>query len=256
MPAIIVHLKCLTNLHVGNGDVNYNIIDNEVERDPVTGYPVINASGVKGALREYFTRNHLHGTDAYFGTDGRNSPDKSTSPGRLKILSAEMLAVPARTSEGNQPFYLISTPCAVNRYCDLKRELLSGADTGTVQEVREAMSVEGVAPAKQTAVSLPDGQETVLYLLEESDFKKISLPVLARNCLNNGISTNLWYEEVVPHESLFYFPVLVDDTPEDRELLSSFRDELDGKVVQFGGNASIGYGLCKITVLSEKEAAQ
>lgn len=256
MPAIIVQLKCLTNLHVGNGDVNYNIIDNEVERDPVTGYPVINASGVKGALREYFTRNCLDGTDTYFGSDGRNSTDKSTSPGKLKVLSAEMLAVPARASEGNQPFYLISTPCAVNRYRDLKRELLGVTDAGTVQEIRESVKVEGIVPAKQTMVSLPNGQEPVLYLLEDSDFKSISLPVLARNCLNNGISTNLWYEEVVPHESLFYFPVLADDTAEGREYLSAFRDELNGKVVQFGGNASIGYGLCKITVLDGKEAAQ
>jgi len=46
---------CLTNLHVGSGDINYNIVDNEVERDPVTGLPMIHASGVKGALREYFT---------------------------------------------------------------------------------------------------------------------------------------------------------------------------------------------------------
>ena len=54
MAAIIVNLECMTNMHVGNGDVNYNIIDNEVEKDPVTGYPTINASGVKGALREFF----------------------------------------------------------------------------------------------------------------------------------------------------------------------------------------------------------
>ena len=54
MAAIIVNLECMTNMHVGNGDVNYYIIDYEVEKDPVTGYPTINASGVKGAFREYF----------------------------------------------------------------------------------------------------------------------------------------------------------------------------------------------------------
>ena len=57
MGAIVVNLECVTNMHVGNGDVNFNIIDNEVERDVVTGYPTINASGVKGALREYFKKN-------------------------------------------------------------------------------------------------------------------------------------------------------------------------------------------------------
>lgn len=57
MASYLVTLKCLTNMHVGNGDVNYNIVDNEVEVDPVTGYPTINASGVKGALRNYFKDN-------------------------------------------------------------------------------------------------------------------------------------------------------------------------------------------------------
>ena len=41
-----------------------------------------------------------------------------------------------------------------------------------------------------------------LYILPEETFKKIELPVLARNKLDNGISKNLWYEQVVPHESL------------------------------------------------------
>ena len=56
MAAILVWLECITNMHVGNGDVNYNIIDNEVERDPVNHYPTIHSSGVKGALREYFEK--------------------------------------------------------------------------------------------------------------------------------------------------------------------------------------------------------
>ena len=30
MAAIIVNLECMTNMHVGNGDVNYNIIDKRI----------------------------------------------------------------------------------------------------------------------------------------------------------------------------------------------------------------------------------
>lgn len=41
MAAIIVNLECMTNMHVGNGDVNYNIIDNEVEKDPVDRKSVV-----------------------------------------------------------------------------------------------------------------------------------------------------------------------------------------------------------------------
>ena len=41
MKSIVYILETITNLHVGNGDINYNIIDNEVEKD-LNGYPIIN----------------------------------------------------------------------------------------------------------------------------------------------------------------------------------------------------------------------
>ncbi|MBQ6207966.1 MAG: hypothetical protein IJK52_12900 [Oscillospiraceae bacterium] len=242
MNAIILRLECLTNLHVGNGDVNYNIIDNEVERDPLTRYPVIHASGVKGALREYFERNGLPDINALFGKEAGADGDKNTSPGKLKILSAEMLAIPVRASAGDKPYYLVSTETAVKRYCRLKEEFLGVETLFTPQSV-SGVKVDGLTPESKVTV---DGQ--ALYLLSDADFAKIALPVLARNCLDDGgISQNLWYEEVVPHESLFFFPVLSDKL--DYEFLTRFRDAVKGNIVQFGGNASIGYGLCKVTVL-------
>ena len=36
MKTVFYKIDCLTNLHVGSGEVNYNIIDNEVEKDAVT----------------------------------------------------------------------------------------------------------------------------------------------------------------------------------------------------------------------------
>lgn len=248
MNAIILKLECLTNLHVGNGDVNYNIIDNEVERDPVTHYPVIHASGVKGALREYFERNGYEDAliDALFGKKAGTNNDKNTSPGKLKILSAEMLAIPLRASAGDEPYYLASTETAVKRYYRMKSEFLAVRTLFSPQESR-GVQVEALTPKSKVTV---DGQ--TLYLLTDADFGKISLPVLARNCLDDGgISKNLWYEEVVPHESLFFFPVLADRS--DGDFLRQFQTAVDGKVVQFGGNASIGYGLCKAMVLEGVE---
>ena len=58
-----------------------------------------------------------------------------------------------------------------------------------------------------------------------------------------GISENLWYEEVVPHHSIFTFYVLADS----EERLSCFSNYILNRVVQFGGGATIGYGFCKIT---------
>lgn len=42
MKAIVYKITCLTNLHVGNGESNFDIIDNAVEKDPVTSLPTIN----------------------------------------------------------------------------------------------------------------------------------------------------------------------------------------------------------------------
>ncbi len=239
MAQIIVRLKCVTSLHVGNGDVNYNIIDNEVERDPITGYPTINASGVKGALREYFKAKAPSLVADIFGADTAGS----TTQGKLRFLSAEMIAVAARASKGDNAYYLISSDTAMKRFLQLQEEFLGDKCSATICAPGEA-EIEGVKPAKMRKMPFDD-----IYILSENDFRNISLPVLARNCLDNGQSTNLWYEEIVPRESVFFFPVLSDDP----SLLAEFSGVIDGKIIQFGGNASIGYGLCKVAVMEEKK---
>ena len=240
MAQIIVRLKCITNLHVGNGDVNYSIVDNEVERDAVTNYPVINSSGVKGALREYFKVAAPDLIAPVFGSDEK----KNTTQGKLKFLTAEMIAVAARASKGESAYCLVSTETAVSRFSQMKEEFLSDSPAYEKSPVK-GVEIEGFSPVCMLKAPFGD-----IYLVSEDDFRTISLPVMARNCLEDGRSTNLWYEEVVPHESLFFFPVLAND--QDKDYLKAFAEKINGKVVQFGGNATIGYGLCKVCVMEEK----
>ncbi|MBR5597141.1 MAG: hypothetical protein IKW30_07020 [Lachnospiraceae bacterium] len=234
MAAIIVNLECITNMHVGNGDVNYNIIDNEVERDVVTGYPTINSSGVKGALREYFVKNKVEKADIdkIFGNE---------NGGELKFLNADMVAIPVRASAGSEAFYYVSVEKALETQKNNCRFFLKVEEKFEEVKITENREAEGIPLSK--AVSFM-GKE--INLLSDEEFRKISLPVLARNKLNDGKSVNLWYEEVVPHKSLFAFVVLAEDSA--KETLDLFKKTIDGKIVQFGGNASIGYGLCKVSV--------
>ncbi|MBQ3970206.1 MAG: CRISPR-associated protein Cmr4 [Clostridia bacterium] len=233
MAAVIVKLECITNMHVGNGEVNYNIIDNEVERDPVTNYPTINASGVKGALREYFAIHKPELVDEAFGKDGKES-----TPGKLKVLGADMLYMPLRASLGKEPYYLVTTDEILERFALFNKTFLRKDVTYTSKEENGA-AAEGISLKKYVMLD-----EKKVYIVGDDELRHISLPVLARNKLDNGRSTNLWYEEVVPHESVFSFVVLSDN----EELLKSFADVIRGRVVQFGGNASIGYGLCKVSI--------
>lgn len=238
MGAIIVNLECITNMHVGNGDVNFNIIDNEVERDVVTGYPTINASGVKGALREYFVKQRVDEAkiNEIFGKE---------DAGKLKFLAADMLAIPARASAGDAAYYLLTTREAIEKYKEKCRLFLN------IEQKIDERKAEGGKQAEgyglNTVVTLL-GKE--VYLLDDNEFRQIALPVIARNKLNNGKSVNLWYEEVVPHKSLFSFNVLAENA--DKALLEFFAQKVDGQIIQFGGNASIGYGLCKVSVTGVK----
>lgn len=249
MVSIIVTLECITNMHVGNGEINYNIIDNEVEKDPVTGYPTINSSGVKGALREYFSAlklgNEKELITKIFGSD---SSDNS-SAGTLKFLAADLIARPARGSGGNQAYYLLSSPTSIKRYQELHQVFLGGELEIKDEKLPDSdkAAAEGIKLSK--FISLFDKK---LYIVEENNFKNIDLPVMARNKLDNGVSKNLWYEEVVPHKSIFCFPVICNDG--DKSVLEDFRKKVHNQVIQFGGSASIGYGLCKVTCVGGVKA--
>lgn len=237
MAAAIVELKCITNLHVGNGDVNYNIIDNEVERDPVTEYPTINSSGVKGSLRQFFKDSGVNDEliKTFFGSDTK---DGTIFPGQVKILGADMLAIPGRASAGDQAYYLMTTPTMLKHYEEIYNTFLGKAPEKSTSDPGKE-EIEGEKPTKKIIV----GGHT-LYSIPDNVFRHISLPVMARNKLDDGKSTNLWYEEVVPHESLFYFAVI----SEKKDILKNFTDQINGKIIQFGANATIGYGLCKAEV--------
>ena len=76
---------------------------------------------------------------------------------------------------------------------------------------------------------------------------KVRYSRTARNVLENGISKNIWYEEYVPYHSLFFVCV----NCEDDDLLNKFDAAVDNEIVQFGGNATIGYGLTRIKSLAK-----
>lgn len=236
MVARLFQIECITNLHVGSGDVNYNIIDNEVEKDPVTGYATINASGVKGALREYF--NKVSGKDV-LSLFGGNEGDR-TIPGAIKFMQADILALPVRATVGKEAYYLVASEENIHNLKE-KRMMLENMKTDFKRKkVEEQIKAEGIVLREYVEIN---GRR--IYIIKNTDYSKLMLPVVARNKLDNGKSENLWYEEVVPHHSIFTFYVLADD----EERLCCFTNYVLDRVVQFGGGATIGYGFCKITAL-------
>lgn len=123
MKSIIYILEPITNLHVGNGDINYNIIDNEVEKDPLTNYPMINSSGIKGAFRQFIQDNSKINKQVeieIFGSEPiEQNKDEKKKPGKLKFYSGECLGLTMRNEVGKMPYSLVTTKKMLERFIEM-----------------------------------------------------------------------------------------------------------------------------------------
>ncbi len=264
-------ITCLTNTHVGSGDAAYGLVDNLVQRDATTGYPTIHSSSLKGALREYF--EEAQGWDKnsakvrhIFGHPVKDHGDIFKA-GVYRFLAADLVALPVRSNV--EPYFLAtSKDLLMNLKSRLNALGLSSEDSSLNALITQCDCDKGIhfsghsevivedATAKKanSTYQLPTGALNTIFrktadtvLLPYSQMKDLtdSLPVIARNQLENGESKNLWYEEIVPRESRFVCFIVADDTH-----FEEFNQVLTSNIIQIGANASIGYGFCKFTKIS------
>lgn len=214
-----------TNLHVGNENTtSYGLIDLAVQRNATTGLPCINSSSLKGALNEFASRFEDLDRVAIFGSDKKDK-SKGSKKGRYTFFDANILFIPVQTGNANM-YELVTCETVLNCFFDQVR-LLTG----------EEITEDDLRDFKYT--KLIDEEEVT-----EEKFNELcsndSLPIIARNILDNGESRNLWYEQVVPAEAVFY--TIIDDK-EDGALAKKIGAEK--ALVQIGANATIGYGYCE-----------
>ena len=243
MTAFLYKMTCLTNLHVGNGDVNYSIIDNEVELDYVLKEPTIPSSGVKGALLSY-----IEGLKDYPGLVKTVFGDKEDA-GTYKFLSANLLSRPVRVSEGRSSYANATSYELIERYnslCDnlnIDTEKLDVDSKGCISS-SDISEVEGIkVDQRKIFASLSALIPEPMVIMPNAKLNEIPLPVVARNKL--GENRNLWYEQFVPYNSIFYMIIITSEADNRLDGL------INNHVIQFGGNASIGYGLMKIEKIAK-----
>ena len=215
-----------------------------------------------------------------FGSDIIRRTGESSFPGKVRFLTACIMLLPFRAAYGRYPYYLVTTKGILQQFADLYRnikgtELVEGLDsavsaldgeacygTETDPIKLEDYVYDNIQPvpeviAKASRSFAGSASMQKVMIIPGFDFgggrNRVVLPVLARNCLDDqGISRHLWYEEVVPHETVFYLPVLSNGTAEGDRALDMFHSFISaggGSLVQFGANATIGYGLTKVSAL-------
>ncbi len=91
----LVFYSCLSPVHMGAGSA-VGAIDNPIQREVHTQYPVIAGSGLKGAVRHHFNRTWQAETQLIarlFGPD----TDASDHAGAIAFTDAQLVAFPVRS---------------------------------------------------------------------------------------------------------------------------------------------------------------
>ena len=268
MNSIMLGLLAETSLHPGS-DTTGGVVDLPVAREATTSYPVIMGSGLKGALRELFEEKRSKDqAQEIFG--------KAEAAGNISITDGRLLLLPVRSLSGSHRW--VTCPYILER---LQRDLhriglqpeIPQLAPGEAEAIVGPPAIQGLyleelsfkAESRPEQIkSIVDAITPLIYhqsvqkrLLDQlvvvsdddfSHFARYGLPVNARNVLNQDTKTsnNLWYEETIPADSVFY-SILTERAgkPEQLSRLQEMINEVT--YIQVGGNETIGQGWCAMT---------
>jgi CRISPR-associated protein Cmr4 len=233
-----------TPLHAGSGRA-LGAVDLPIQRERVTGYPIIQASSLKGRLRAEARARKLSSLESVFGPETDNASDHA---GALSTGDAKILLFPVRSLAG--VFAWTTSVGVLNRF--LRDAAMAGIEPGwalsTKPDPGEALVSSGVLKAGDKVVleefAFVPKQETIvqtigqwlsqnalpqvveyqywrdellnrLVILPNDDFRDFvtfSTEVVTRIKLNPKTKTveegALWTEENLPTDTLLYAPLL------------------------------------------------
>lgn len=259
-----------TPVHVGAGE-STGFLDLPVAREAATDYPVIPGSGLKGALRD-LARSRGWDRDETRLNTVFGSPDAA---GDLLFSDARLLLLPVRSLHGafrwvtcrhllerlerdtrraGQPVHCADVTVSAEDQC------LAAGDGSLFLEERQ-FKISGPVPSTVVDALRPlflhpktaDRLVERLVVLHDDAFAwfaRYGLMVSARNVLDEDRKTskNLWYEEAVPPDSLFY--TLVAERRHGTTALQDLTDLFtDVPYVQVGGNETVGHGVLAVQVV-------
>lgn len=272
MESLIISLLAETFIHPGAGQ-NMGAIDLPVARESATGFPFIAGSSFKGSLRDFAEQQYEGGEKhpeirKIFGSqeseEGANSP---VGAGALLVSDARLLLLPVRSLSG--PYKWATCPQLLERYLRDSRRggrqrdlvipkvekgkaLCAGSGRVFLEELAFqvdalpgswALELITLIPHKETQSRLT----TQLVILSDEDFAwftQYGLAVQARNQLDEKkTSQNLWYEESLPPDTLFY-GVLAERTPGTLQKVRGWFEKRP--YLQVGGGETVGQGWCAV----------
>ncbi len=284
--ASILALYAVTPCHAGSGS-STGVVDLPIQRERHTNWPVIQASGVKGALRAHVDRfkgcikekpqekTFKQITALIFGAETQ----QGDHAGSLSIGDAKILAFPMRSNIA--PFVWITCPAVLKR---LNRDLaLIGEkeiDLSPLEKLNEdagkwiigktsdaSVLLEDMEIQVDGDVSLGDGKVKQLFaqaerLLVVSDTVfgygvTHCTQIMAQIKIDQASGTtedgSLRYQEELPADTLMYSMIFWGDSRDEATSLKqeAIRGYIEKEVVtghlQIGGDETLGRGIFAVT---------
>lgn len=264
-----------TPMHYGAGQ-SLGVVDLPVARETTTGYPVVFGSGVKGSLREMVESHEPTGEPSR--QLSRQLFGEERSAGWVMVSDARLLLLPIRGLERH--YWWVTCPALLERW-NRDRELVglpAAPHPLPVVPSGHVLNAELDGPVfveelHFTGARWPDlegwaadlahlvGHEAAaarlvhqLAVVADDDMRYLvhhALPVTAHNTLtDNKTSANLWYEETVPADALWYAMLMLPTDGRSGERLEAFRwltRLVDQRpYVRFGAHETLGHGWCRI----------
>lgn len=311
MKTAVLGLHAETAIHAGAGAA-MDVIDLPIQREAHTGWPCIFGSGMKGALRAHAraTETDANYIELLFGPE--TVTDSSAYAGALLVGDARLLLLPVRSLTTH--FKWITCPAVLQRLLrDQKRLEWTDCDVNTrflenlgepesarafactagevfleeyrfdlVKKVEIAFVIELLAQFSKVE-KFDEALKKQLLVVSNDDFSyfaRHAIPVAPHVVLNSTSKTsdNLWFEETLPPETLFYVCLAAHDarkpkstremgnpvaqtgnSDKDSASLSIFdADKVLGAVetmfthqryMQAGGNETVGMGWFNVKYL-------
>jgi len=286
--ASILGLYAVTPCHVGSGS-SLGAVDLPIQRERHTNWPIIQASGLKGALRAHFDRFQKSiaekpqqeifekiTTELIFGADSQGGDHA----GSLTVGDAKILAFPMRSNIA--PFVWITCPAVLKR---LNKDLaLAGKEQFDLSGLHalgeeEARSING---SFQENVLLEDmevrvigqfelAEETVNKLFKEAERLLVvhdqvfdygvghCTAIMAQIKIDQETGTtskgSLRYQEELPADCILYSLIFWGDSRDEAASLKSkairgyINDEVVSGHLQVGGDETLGRGIFAVTWL-------
>jgi CRISPR-associated protein Cmr4 len=275
----IVGLLAETSIHPGAGQSS-GVVDLPVAREAATNYPVVPGSSLKGALLGLARQSgklDASERDRVFGKAETGSD--AGGAGALLVSDARLLLLPVRSL--SSAYKWVTCPHLLERFgrdalrggdasvaarCEVAAGKYFGAGDGDLFLEERQFSPGGALPPglievlgalipHETTRARLAAQLVVLHDDDFAWFARYGLTVQARNVLDEQTKTsrNLWYEETIPPDALFY--TLLAERMSGA--LAAVKRLFDGHpYLQTGGNETVGMGWFAVAFPDGKGGAE